>query len=180
MFALTEVTALTLEHLDWEGATRSLLIFWMIWWAWGQWTWALNPADTEHGLVRVSTLAATAVAFIMAASVGQAFGEDGGLWFAIPYVVVRAAGLGMFLLVASENGERLQGVVRFTLASIPGLVLVIIGGLVDSDMRAWFWLAVVLLDIGASMFSTSGVDRDRRADDDRLARHHLRAPRLQR
>ena len=25
VFALTEVTALTLKHLDWEGATRSLL-----------------------------------------------------------------------------------------------------------------------------------------------------------
>ncbi len=30
VFALTEVTALTVEHLDWEGAARSLLIFWMI------------------------------------------------------------------------------------------------------------------------------------------------------
>ena len=46
VFALTEVTELTLEHLHWEGAMRSLLIFWMIWWAWSQWTWALNPADT--------------------------------------------------------------------------------------------------------------------------------------
>ncbi len=35
VFALTEVTALTLQHFDWEGALRSLLIFWMIWWAWG-------------------------------------------------------------------------------------------------------------------------------------------------
>ena len=156
VFALTEVTALTLEHLDWEGAARSLLIFWMIWWAWGQWTWALNPCNTEHLLVRVTTLAATAVAFIMAASVSQAFGDDGGLWFAIPYVVVRAGGLGIFLAVASEDAARLKGVLRFTVASIPGMVVVIVGGFMDADVRAWFWLAVVLMDIGASMFSTVG------------------------
>lgn len=156
VFALTEVTALTLEHLDWEGAARSLLIFWMIWWAWGQWTWALNPSDTEHGLVRVTTLAATAVAFIMAASVSQAFGDDGGLWFAIPYVAVRASGLGIFLLVASEDAERRKVVRRFALASIPGLVAVIVGGMVDADVRGWFWLGAVLGDIGASIFAAPG------------------------
>ena len=120
VFALTEVTALTLEHLDWQGAARSLLIFWMIWWAWTQWTWALNPSDTEHGLVLVTTLAATAVAFIMAASVSQAFSDDGGPWFAIPYVAVRASGMGILLLVASEHAEQLKAVRRFALASIPG------------------------------------------------------------
>ncbi|HJM75361.1 MAG TPA: low temperature requirement protein A [Dehalococcoidia bacterium] len=156
VFALTEVTALTLHHLDWEGAARSLLIFWMIWWAWGQWTWALNPADTEHGLVKVMTLVTTAIAFIMAASVGEAFGDGGGLWFAIPYVGVRASGLAIAMIVASENDERLQGVMRFALASIPGLVIVIIGGLVDPDVRAWIWLAVAVTDIAASMIATSG------------------------
>ena len=156
VFALTEVTALTLGHLDWEGAIRSLLIFWMIWGAWGQWTWALNPADTEHGLVQVTTLAATAVAFIMAASVGQAFGDDGGLWFAIPYVAVRASGLGIFLAVASENAERLRGVRFFALASVPGMVVVIVGGFVDADVRGWFWLSAVLMDIGAAILSTAG------------------------
>jgi low temperature requirement protein LtrA len=156
VFALTEVTALTLEHLDWEGALRSLLIFWMIWWAWGQWTWALNPSDTEHGLVRVMTLATTAVAFIMAASVSQAFSDDGGLWFAIPYVAVRAGASALYLVVASEHPERLKGVRRFVLASIPGMGVVIVGGFVDADLRAWFWLAAVIMDIGAGLFAAGG------------------------
>ena len=49
----------------------------MIWWVWGQWTWALNTADTEHGLIGLGTLLGTAVALMMAASVGQAFDVGG-------------------------------------------------------------------------------------------------------
>ena len=156
VFALTEVTALTLEHLDWEGAARSLLIFWMIWWVWGQWTWALNTADTEHGLIGLGTLLGTAVALMMAASVGQAFDVGGGLWFAVPYVVMRGGSSVVALLVSLEYSEQFKGTVRFYLSSIPGMVLVIVGGFVDADVRGWFWLAAVLLDIGASVFATAG------------------------
>ena len=164
VFALTEVTALTLHHLDWEGAARSLLIFWMIWWAWTQWAWALNPADTDHGLIRLSTLIATAVAFIMAASVGQAFGDDGGLWFALPYVAVRSIGMGVYLIVAGQDEAQFAAVRRFTLASVPGLIVVIAGGFADGDVRAWFWLGAVLLDIAATGVAGSYGDWRLRAD----------------
>lgn len=151
VFALTEVTALTVEHLDWEGAARSLLIFWMIWWAWTQWTWALNPSDTEHALVRVTTLFATAVAFLMAASVGRAFEVDAGYWFAIPYIAVRAIGMVLYLVVASEHPDQKLAVRQFTVASIPAMAVVLIGGFVEGDLRGWLWLAAVVLDIGATL-----------------------------
>ena len=170
VFALTEVTALTLEHLDWSGAARSLLIFWMIWWAWTQWTWALNPSDTEHALVRVTTLVATAVAFIMAASVGLAFDADTGLWFAIPYVAVRAIGMAIYLVVASDHSDQLLAVRQFTLASIPGMVVVIVGGFVDADIRGWFFLVAIILDIGATL--VAGGYEDWRLHADHFAERH--------
>jgi low temperature requirement protein LtrA len=163
VFALTEVTALTLHDLDWEGAARSVLIFWMIWWAWTQWTWALNPTDTDHGLIRLATLGAVGVAFIMAASVGQAFG-DGGLWFAIPYVAVRVIAMGLYLVVSSADDGQFEGVKRFTLASIPGMAVVIIGGAVDGDARAWLWLVAVLLDVGATVVAAGYEDWHLRVD----------------
>ena len=159
-----------MEHLDWEGAARSLLIFWMIWWAWTQWTWALNPSDTEHGLIRVTTLGATAVAFIMAASVGQAFGDDGALWFAIPYVAVRAIGMAIYLVVASGDSEQLVAVRQFTVASIPGMFVVIVGGFVDADVRAWVWLGAVVLDIAAT--AVAGGYEDWRLHADHFVERH--------
>jgi low temperature requirement protein LtrA len=164
VFALTEVTALTLHHLDWEGFARSVLIFWMIWWAWTQWTWALNPTDTNHGLIRLTALAATAVAFIMAASVGQAFGDDGGMWFAVPYVAVRVLGMALYFVVAARDRDQLSGVRMFTLASIPGMVVVLAGGLVDPELRAWLWLVAVVLDVAATGLAGSYSNWRLRAD----------------
>ena len=69
VFAVTQVTALTAQNLTPDGVLRSLVLFWLIWWAWTQFTWTLNPADTTHVVVRVITLAATAAAFVMATRV---------------------------------------------------------------------------------------------------------------
>jgi low temperature requirement protein LtrA len=112
VFALTQITALTAHDLTPDGILRSILLGWLIWWAWTQFTWTLNPADTTHPTVRIITLAATAVALVMAASVQRAFADD-ALWFAVPYVIVRLLGLGLQVLVDLERvGVSHAGVIR--------------------------------------------------------------------
>ena len=91
VFAVTQVTALTAQNLTPDGVLRSIVLFWMIWWAWTQFTWTLNPADTTHVVVRVITLAATAAAFVMATTLSQAFLDD-AVWFAIPYPSCASSG----------------------------------------------------------------------------------------
>jgi len=150
VFALTEVTSFAAHHLDFEGVVRAAIVFWLIWWAWTQWTWALNPADTEHGIVRVGTLLATAIAFIMAVSVGTAFEGNGGLWFVVPYIAVRVLGLALYARVASERDRQLDAVQAFALLSTFGLAAALIGGIVGDEARMWVWLGVIVLDIVAS------------------------------
>ena len=62
VFAVTQVTSLTADDLTPGGIARSLLLFWLIWWAWTQFTWTLNPADTNHDAVRVLTISEDEVA----------------------------------------------------------------------------------------------------------------------
>lgn len=102
VFAVTQLTAQTAHDLTPTGVLRAILVGWLIWWAWTQFTWTLNPADTTHDRVRVVTLCATAAAFVMAASVPRAFTDD-ALWFAVPYLVVRLLGLGLQVLVEMER-----------------------------------------------------------------------------
>src|SRR4029079_12809799 len=102
VFAVTQVTALTASHLSWSGVARSVLLFWLIWWAWTQFTWTLNPADTDHDFVRVLTLAATGIAFVMATSVTLAFHAD-VLWFVVPYIMVRLVGLALQVRIDLER-----------------------------------------------------------------------------
>ena len=150
VFAVTQITALTAHDLTPEGILRSILLGWLIWWAWTQFTWTLNPADTTHPTVRITTLAATAVALVMAASVQRAFADD-ALWFAVPYVIVRLLGLGLQVLVDLERvGVSHAGVIRWASLSSIGLVLVLIGGVVDPTVRPWLWLLAILADLMAA------------------------------
>jgi len=156
VFAVTQVTLLTASDLTAGGIARSLLLFWLIWWAWTQFTWTLNPADTNHDAVRIVTLVATGAAFLMAASTTRAFGDD-VLWFALPYLAVRILGLTLQVRIDVERGSARHGAVYLWVAmSLVGLVLVLVGALVDTPARNWIWLAAIVADLVAAGFAGSG------------------------
>jgi low temperature requirement protein LtrA len=153
VFAITQLTAQTAHDLSLDGVLKSVIVGWLIWWAWTQFTWTLNPADTSHDRVRVVTLAATAAAFVMAASVPRAF-TDEALWFALPYVVVRLLGLGLQVLVEREReGADHDAVYRWAGASLVGLALVLVGSLVDPGLRSIVWLAAIGADFAAASWA---------------------------
>ncbi|NQV13854.1 low temperature requirement protein A [bacterium] len=146
VFAITQVTHFTSKHLDLQGVGQSLLIFWLVWWAWTQFTWSLNSADTSLRDVRVGTLISTAVAFVMAVSVDHAFDSE-VLWFAVPYILMRQLGWGLMLRVTwHDRGERSAAMV-IAIAAQLGLVSVLLGAFADPETRLWWWLAAIVLDM---------------------------------
>jgi len=160
VFAVTQITTLTASHLTWTGIARSVLLFWLIWWAWTQFTWTLNPADTYHNFVRVLTLVATGAAFIMATSVTRAFGDE-VLWFVVPYLVVRVLGLGLQVRIDLEHDvPRHRTVVVWAGLSVVGLAIVLAGAFVDPPARNWIWLLAIGADLFAAGFGGRGQDWD--------------------
>ena len=150
VFAVTQVTALTAQNLTLDGVLRSLVLFWLIWWGWTQFTWTLNPADTTHVVVRVITLAATAAAFVMACSVQQAF-LDGALWFAVPYLVVRILGLSLQVMVDIERTDDYRaGIWQWAGMSAIGLGFVLAGAIADPSIRPFIWVLAILTDLLAT------------------------------
>lgn len=150
VFAVTQVTALTAHDLTVGGILRSILLFWLIWWAWTQFTWTLNPADTTHAAVRLVTLVATGAAFVMATTVPHAFEED-AIWFAVPYVLVRILGLGLQVRIDTDHaGSGHRGVLTWTAFSGVGLLLVLAGGVLDPSIRTWLWVLAIGADLVAA------------------------------
>ncbi|MDX1579736.1 MAG: low temperature requirement protein A, partial [Gemmatimonadota bacterium] len=126
-------------------------VFWLVWWAWTQYTWALNAADTTHPAVQLGTLVATAVAFFMAVALPGAFG-GGALWFAIPYVLVRTIGLALYIRVAWVADPSQHAAVRsFAVLSIGGLVAVVGGAMAGGTTLYWLWGMAILLDVIAAL-----------------------------
>jgi len=149
VFCVTQVVHLLHGSFDWLHVGRAVLVFWLIWWAWTQFTWALNAADTEHNWIQLGTLLATAFAFFMAVAVPQAF-AGGAMWFAITYVAVRSIGLLIYLWVAWSDTSMRTAVKTFGAVSIAGLVAVLIGGFVGGVAQYWFWGLAIFLDVLAA------------------------------
>ena len=97
VFALSGITRLLAHELTWVGLARSALVFWLIWWAWTQFTWALNRTNTERAIVRVIILAATGIAFIMATAVHDAMLAHPHEPLSNPALLAFATGLLLFV-----------------------------------------------------------------------------------
>ena len=152
VFAITQVTHYAAHHLDIRSLLRATVVFWLIWWAWTQFTWALNAANTDHHHVRLGTLVSTGVAFVMAISVDKAFATETpvALWFALAYVAVRVLGLGLYYQVVLGDADQRTAVVRFSILSIGGLAAILVGSLLEPSMRIGIWLGAIALDMGAA------------------------------
>ncbi len=155
VFGITQVVVVLEHHLSWGGVGQAILVFWLLWWAWTQFTWALNAADTEHPWIEFGTLVATAVAFFMAVAVPEAF-AGGALWFALPYVAVRVIGLTIYIGVMRENPEGRTVVQSFATASLFGLAAVIVGALLGGEYQAMLWVLVIILDMVAATAAGKG------------------------
>ena len=149
VYAVTQTVSLAHEDLSWAGVGHAVVVFWLVWWAWTQYTWALNSADTTHPAVDAVMLVATAIAFLMAVTIPDAFGDAGG-WFAATYIAVRLVGLGVYGRVAWDDVAKRRAVRLFAVLSLGGLAAVAAGGVVGADARAWWWAAAVLLDVVAA------------------------------
>ena len=42
VYSVTQVVGLLHHEFNWTGAGQAVLVFWLVWWAWSQFTWALN------------------------------------------------------------------------------------------------------------------------------------------
>lgn len=157
VFSVTQVVAVLHDGIDLVHIGRGVLVFWLVWWAWTQFTWALNAADTTHPFVELSTMAATGVAFFMAVTLPEAFG-DAALAFAVPYVIVRTLGLVVYGRVAREDPLQHAAVRRFAAASAFGLVAVLAGALLGGAAQYWFWGAAIALDVVAALVGARSND----------------------
>lgn len=149
VFSVTQVVGLFHHGVHGYVVGQAILVFWLVWWACSQFTWALNAADTTHTLVELGTLLATAVAFFMAVAVPNAFHESAAL-FAVTYVLVRVIGLALYAWVASADPAQHAAVRVFAAVSLGGLVAVLTGGIFGGPAQYWLWGLAIILDIVAA------------------------------
>jgi len=149
VFSVTQLVELLHHDLSWQAVGQMILIFWLIWWAWTQFAWSLNTADTEEPFVQLAVLLATGVAFFMAVGVPQAF-ADGALWFAVPYIVVRIIGNLVIYIVSLEHPSFRAGLRTWITLSAVGVGAVLLGAILGGAAQYWLWGLAIVLDVFAA------------------------------
>jgi low temperature requirement protein LtrA len=149
VFAVTQVSHLLLDHLNWEGVGQSALVLLVVWWSWNYTTWVTNELDPRSVVVRLLLIAVMLASLLMAIAIPEAFG-DKALLFAGSYVAIQVGRHVFLTFVAADAGtiERVRAG-RILIWFLAAGVLWIAGGLTDGSTRTVLWLAALALDYAA-------------------------------
>ena len=150
VFAVTQVTGVLREHLTLTGLVQAVLVFWLVWWAWTQFTWTLNAADTEHPGIELLTMAAVGAAFLMAVTVPDVFAPT-GWWFAISYILVRVLGIAGQWWVSAGDAEWRGAIRTWSTLSAAGLLIIAVAAVIPPETRT----AVLALAVAIDVFSAT-------------------------
>ncbi len=154
VFGVTQVAASIHGHLDWATLGKAAIVLLLLWWAWTQFTWTAGNADFDELRPRIVLLVATAATFVLATAVQGAFTEDGAI-FSLAYFGVMSL-WAVFYVSLIWGTDQIAGFLAYAPRVMAGSVLVLIGGFVSDDVRIWFWLAAVIVNV----VSTLAVERN--------------------
>jgi low temperature requirement protein LtrA len=148
VFAVTQLVGLLHEDHSAAGWGRAALMMWLVWWAWSLFAWAGNAIDLDDRPTRVAMLAVTGAMLIAAAAIPIAE-HDGGLWFAVPYALVRLGGLGLYWAGLAGDSEHRAALLTFLPVALVSAALILAGGFAQGSAQTAWWCAAVAVDLFA-------------------------------
>ena len=151
VLAVTQCTALMVEHPTWEGLAQGVLVLALLWWSWTGYAWLTSVVDPEEGTVRIAIFAAMAALLIVALSVPEAFDEH-ALQFALAYGVVRAGHIALFVLASRDDAALRHSVWTLAGSTAVGVALLVGGSFLGTGGQGAFWTLALALDMAGPYF----------------------------
>lgn len=147
VFAVTQITSAIANDLTWPGVGRGLLIAWLMWWLWSQYTWAGTALDLERSRVdRVMVLATIPWALLLAIVIPRAF-DDLGRWFAVLYLVVQLWVLGMQGRNAWRDLQHRSSWIRYASVVCIAPLILVVGSFAEGRARVVWWMVASGLEV---------------------------------
>ena len=155
VFALTQVTARLSDDLSWGGLLRGLLVLAAIWWAWAAYAWLTNEVDTRKRSVRLVTFFAMASMLLASLAIPGAF-EGDALLFALAYLGVRLAHIGLFA-AASDDVDVQQAARALATTAATAPLLLIVAAAFDGAAQVGIWIIALAIDyVGGALRGIEG------------------------
>jgi low temperature requirement protein LtrA len=165
VFAVTQLTHLLLEHLNWHGAAQTALLLLAVWWAWVYTTWFTNWFDPDTRPVRLPLIVIMLFSLVMSATLPHAFG-DRGLYVATAYTAMQV-GRNVWIISVLGGDPPLRRNFQRILAWLgTGAVFWLAGGFAQDTTRELLWLAALTIEYASPAlgFYTPGLGRSTTAD----------------
>lgn len=157
VFAIIQISHLFLEHLSWEGAAQTLVVFAAVWWGWNYTAWAMNWLDPGRTAVQLLSGVLMLAALGMSTAIPTAFGD--GAWLFVGCYLFMGVLRPVFMM-AAFRGEQLAANYRMLLLwSLLAGVFWVVGAAVPAEERLLVWVVAVLVDYAAPLaqFRVPGV-----------------------
>ncbi|HLM63118.1 MAG TPA: low temperature requirement protein A [Acidimicrobiales bacterium] len=156
VFAVTQITGVIADDPTASGVAHGVVLFALLWWAWGAYAWLTNTVETRAMPARLVLLGAMAAALVLAVAVPTSFG-DGGLAFGLAYLVVLSLHLALFAVAAENPADTRQALRRLAPTNLLAALLLVAGSLAgDRVHEAAFVLAVIVAYVGPYLTGVSG------------------------
>ncbi len=161
VFAVTQIASLVSHDLTLRGTGRGLLVSWLVWWQWSQFTWAGSAADLQQRVAtRVLVLCTIPATLTMAVSIPHSFHDPGlhdtGPWFGVAYMAVQLLVLGMQGTEAMRDAATRQAFIDFVSVASIAPLCVLAGGFAHDRVRLAWWVAAALVNVASAIRGASG------------------------
>jgi len=151
VFAVTQIAGVLASDLTLGGFARGLLLAWLVWWLWSQFTWLGTAIDLgERSTAQFLVLAAVPPTLLMAVALPGAFGSSGlefaGAYLAVNLWALAIQGWGLW----REPATRAAWLRYAPLAALAPFVL-FAGAFIDGDARTAVWCAVAVFNVASAV-----------------------------
>ena len=150
VFAMTRVTSLMAHDLSWASIGQGLLVLAALWWGWSAYAWLTNHVAGDDLRARLVVFVAMGAMVLVALAVPEAFG-DHALLFALAYLVMRLAHLGLYWVASSEEPEVHRAVARLLPTAVAGPLLLVAAAFADGALQTSLWLLALAIDYGGPL-----------------------------
>jgi low temperature requirement protein LtrA len=150
VFAITRVTGLMAHELSWTSIGQGLLVLAALWWGWAAYAWLTNHVAGDDGRARLVVFLAMGSMVLVALAVPEAF-DAHALLFALAYLVMRMAHLGLYWVASSEDPDVHVAVGKLLPTATTGPLLLVVAAFTDGGVQAALWIAALVLDYGGPL-----------------------------
>ncbi len=156
VFAVTQVAGVLASDLSVAGFARGLLLAWLVWWLWSQFTWLGTAIDLGgRSATQFLVLATVPLTLLMAVALPGAYGSS-GLEFAGAYLAVNLWALAIQGWGLRREPATRRAWLRYApLAALAPLVL-LGGAFLPDGARFGVWCAVAAFSVASALAGGRG------------------------